>query len=99
VAGGLCGSNVAGGNIWNAQPILNNTGIVPIPVLLMLGYPLDSSKRVPLGFAPGFYRTNGGDIYNIADELVIGSDTYLMMPGNAAYIGSASGENLFKLGA
>lgn len=99
-AGGLAGSNVGSWTMAaGRQPIAYNAGLMPLPVLLGITNTSDTTKIHPLGFAPGLYRTNGGDIYNIADELVIGSDTYLLMPGQTAGIGSTSGENLFHLGA
>lgn len=77
-----------------------NGGIVPQPVVLWLNNGSDSSKKHPIGYAPGLYRANGCDIYSIMEEIVIGSDTYLIMPSYAVTIGSFTyGDFLFKLGA
>lgn len=82
------------------QPNIYNGGLTPSPILLMLVSPLDTAKRVPIGFAPDLTVTNGGTIYSAWDELVIGADTYIITPpsGQTA-LGSTSGDQLFKLGA
>lgn len=77
-----------------------NAGLVPIPVLVSIFHSTDFTKRVPIGWAPELYRANGGDIYDIGDQLIIGSDTYLILPKYGPGIGNTSyGDYLFKLGA
>lgn len=95
-AGALSGS---GGDVGlvTKQPVPCNSGIVLIPVLISSYYAADTTKRVPLGLAPGLYRAMGGDIYNSGDEIIIGDDTYLMLPSSTG--GVAAGAYLFKLGA
>lgn len=98
-AGGLAGTEINGGLAVAKQPNWYNNGIVPIPVALVLHAVADATKRVPMGFAPGLYLTNGGNRYDIGETLLIGSDTYIMLPRNDALIGSSSsGDYLFKLG-
>jgi hypothetical protein len=98
-AGELAGSGNSG-DLPTKQPEKYNAGLIPFPILVCRFYPLDITKRQPLGFAPGVFRANGGDIYSVADELVIGSNTYLIMPRYTGGIGAASyGDYLFKLGA
>jgi hypothetical protein len=97
--GGVVGTTTTS-DLPTKAPNYYNAGIVPFPVLLSLCSLADTTKRQPLGYAPGLYRSNGGDIYNIADELTIGTDTYLILPRMYNYIGQAgSGDYLFKLGA
>jgi len=95
----LMGSNASAG-IWIEQPNLYNAGIVPFPIVISLGFSLDGTKKVPIGFAPGVYRCRGGDIYDVGEEIIIGSDTYIILPVYALDIGdAATGDYLFKLGA
>ena len=82
------------------QPNMYNAGLTPCPVLLMIAYTLDASKRIPLGFAPGYFLSNPGSIYSIWDEIIIGADTYLFAnQSNEAFKNTAYGAILFKLGA
>ena len=82
------------------QPSMYNGGLMPSPILLMLASPLDTAKRIPLGFAPGLLATSGGTIYSPWDELVIGADTYVITPSSGqSALGSTAGDQLFKLGA
>lgn len=98
-AGALSGS--AGlSDLAVKQPVLCNAGIVPFPILITSYYAADITKRVPLGFAPGLFRTNGGDIYSPGDEISIGADTYLILPRYYGSVGNGQyGDYLFKLGA
>jgi len=99
-AGAMVGS-IVNGSIPTYGPNHYNLGIIPWPVLITIYYAADITKRVPVGFAPGLYQTNGGDVYNIGDEIIIGADTYLIMPGTGKSIigDTARGDYLFKLGA
>ena len=102
VAAGGIGGNKLTSHLPTKAPNHYNGGLVPMPVLLMQGLATDASKLVPVGYAPGLYQTNGGDIYQAGDELVIGADTYLLTPGSsyAATPGVANQVDfLFKLGA
>lgn len=82
------------------QPFFYNAGILPIPILILVGYIPDSSKYQPLGWLPGAYLTSGGDVYNTLDLLTIGADTYLLQPQYTHLPGSQSYPDwLFKLGA
>jgi hypothetical protein len=99
-AGAMAGS-MAYNSITTYGPNHYNLGIIPWPVLITTYYAADITKRVPVGFAPGLYQTNGGDVYSIGDEIIIGADTYLILPSTASSaIGSTTyGDYLFKLGA
>lgn len=99
-AGGLLGTNAVNSDLaMENQPMFCNGGLMPLPVLLLLGNATDSTKLHPLGFAPGIYKTSSGDIYNLAEELIIGGDTYLLMPDSGITVGLINGDILFKLGA
>lgn len=77
-----------------------NGGIVPQPVVLFVNNSSDSSKRHPIGYAPGLYRANGSDIYSIIEEIIIGADTYVILPSWGNAIGNFTyGDFLFKIGA
>jgi hypothetical protein len=80
----------------DAMPFVFNLGIMPLPILIMTTSLDDAAKLRPMAFAPGVYRCAGGSIYNIADEIVIGSDTYLIMPYSAVNV--ETGAVLFKIG-
>jgi hypothetical protein len=99
-AGAMAGS-ITAYSIPTYGPNHYNLGIIPWPVLITINYAADTSKRMPVGFAPGLYQTNGGDVYNIGDEIIIGADTYLILPStNQSVIGTTTyGDFLFKLGA
>lgn len=99
-AGGLGGTDISSDMPASKSPNWYNSGIVPVPVMLVLNAPADTSKRIPMGWAPGLYRTNGGNLYDIGETLVIGSNTYLILPKYMPSIGvSPYGDYLFKLGA
>jgi hypothetical protein len=99
VANGMIGNNTSN-DLANQAPFFFNGGFIPFPILLCLAPAADTTKRKPMFFAPGIYRTNGGDLYDVAQVLVIGSDNYMIMPRQSAAIGAASyGDYLFKLGA
>lgn len=99
LANGIVG-NIVTSDLATHVPNSYNAGLVPMPILLMLCPAADSSKRVPLGYAPGIYRTNGGNIYSVGEELVIGADTYLIVPSYYNKIGQVGYVDfLFKLGA
>lgn len=96
---GLYGS-VSSSDLPVYGPQQYNAGIIPFPVLLGVFSPTDTTKQIPMGFAPGLFRCNGGDVYDIGDEIIIGADTYLILPRYYSAIGlSSHGDFLFKLGA
>jgi hypothetical protein len=98
-AGGFCGSVGSDLDMCAKQPMEYNAGILPIPITLFVRLVTDYTKFQPIGFAPGMYRCNGGNIYTTAEEIPVGADTYLIMPCNGATIGLSSHDLLFKLGA
>lgn len=98
-AGAIGGSVNIDITLVNKQPFKFNAGILPIPVLLYRYNTSDTSKKHPLGFVPGLYRTNGGNIYVMMQEIVIGGATYLIMPSNGSVVGGTNNDFLFKLGA
>ncbi len=100
-AAGVSGNKLSS-HLPTKSPNYYNGGLVPMPILLLQNLATDTSKRVPLGYAPGIYQTNGGDIYQAGDELVIGADTYLITPSYqyATTVGVVQQVDfLFKLGA
>lgn len=98
-ANGFCGSANTS-DLPTKQPVVSNGGIIPIPVAVYVRNTTDSSKRHPMGYAPGLYRVSGGDIYSPGDIITIGGDEYIIFPRYGAAIGySAYGDFIFKLGA
>lgn len=97
-ANGLVGG-ASNDNVTKAQPCQYNAAIVPIPLPLFLAMSTDSTKYQPLGFAPGVFRCNGGDIYSALDILTIGTDQYMILPGSVSGMGGTDYDYLFKLGA
>lgn len=100
-ADGVVG-NVVASSLSTKMPNHYNGGLVPMPILLMKCPAVDSTKRLPLGYVPGVYQTNAGDIYTVGNELVIGSDTYLITPASSYFskVGTVNQVDfLFKLGA
>lgn len=82
------------------QPNFYNGAIIPFPIILFIYNVTDSTKRHPIGYLPGVYGCCGGDIYSPGDQIIIGSDTYIIMPLGNANIGVATtGDLLFKLGS
>lgn len=98
-AGGLCGGLITS-DISTKQPCAYNCGLVPFPIPLFILNGTDYTKKHPVGYVPGVYKCNGGDVYSIADEIIIGGDTYVIFPSNAVDIGGSSvSDMLFRLGA
>ena len=98
-AGGFTGGNY--GADLGSQKSLNvyNGGLVPQRVVLFINNSSDSTKKHPVGYAPGLYKANAGDIYDFAETVTIGSDTYLFLPSYSTSIGDGTyGDFLFKLG-
>lgn len=99
-AGGFGGSVNYDTHICAKQPMEYNAGILPVPVTLFLGLASNGTMKQPIGFAPGVFRCNGGNIYTRAEEITVGADTYLIMPYSSLNIGNISYHDLlFKLGA
>ena len=99
-AGGVGGSAGIDIELAAKQPFKFNAGILPIPVLLWFYNTIDTTKKHPLGFAPGVYRFNGGNVYVMMQEIVIGGTTYLPVPAYNNVLGGVSNNDfLFKLGA
>ena len=92
------GNNVTTG-IGKYSPFCYNSGIIPFPILIMVSGPTDSTKRIPLGYAPSIYRACPGDLYVLGDTIIIGSDTYMWMPSSGqSVLSTAATDYLFKLG-
>lgn len=99
LAGDIYGSNTTS-ELTAKHPNKYNAGIIPYPVLICVAPAIDLNKRVPLGYAPGLYRANAGDIYSLGEQLTIGADTYMFFPRSGTTIGhAANSDYLFKLGA
>lgn len=98
---GLCGNVVSTDIARNESPNFYNGGINPFPTVIFIRNAIDTSKWHPIGYAPGLYRTNGGDIYDVGEIITIGSDQYIILPSSALTIGASTGNGdwLFKLGA
>ena len=94
-AKGLTG-NATTHYIASRQPCRYNAAIVPCEITLFVR---DSAgtKYSPIGFVPGTYLCNGGDIYSIGDTITIGSDDHVILPSSTYYIGGASNDLLFKI--
>lgn len=99
VAGAVSGSTTSDLSLLDRQPFKYNAGILPLPVGLFRHNLSTTTLKHPLGFAPGLFRINAGDVYVMKEELVIGADTYLVMPINHNVVGSTNHDLLFKLGA
>jgi hypothetical protein len=99
IAGGVGASSTTSGLAANSFQWYN-AGILPFPVLLFLWDLADSTKCHPMGFLPGLYESNGGSVYSKQDTIVIGADTFLIMPSYYQEVGNPSYTDfLFKLGA
>lgn len=99
VLAGSVGGCAISSDIPKSLPNCFNAGLVFVPILLFYIPTFDSTKRQPLAFAPGIYRANGGDIYQIDDELIIGGDSYVIWPYSSNYVGhSTQGDYVIKLG-
>lgn len=100
-------ANGLGGSVYNSadmvikcQPNIYNNGLLPFRIALFIFNSSDPEKKHPIGYAPGIYRSNGGDIYDIGDEITIGADAHIILPVRTYAIGSDTyGDFIFKLGA
>lgn len=94
---GQVSGSVADTTLALKQPLINNGSIVPIPVKVYVRNATTSTLLHPAGYAPGFYRCDGGDIYAVGETIPVDADTYLIMPCGGASIGGSYGDILFKL--
>ena len=98
-------NGISGGNYSNdfgSGKSLNiyNGGLTPLPILVFIGNSADGTKKHPIGYAPGLYKANGGDVYDIGEIIVISGYNYIIIPSAQVNIGSATnGDFIFKLGA
>ena len=101
VAGGLSGGNYTSDLGSNKGFSLYNAGLIPQPIPLFLGNTSDSSKKHPIGYAPGLYKANCHDVYEQGDVIIIGGDTYLAIAQyTSGTMGSITyGDFIIKLGA
>lgn len=96
-AGGFCGNNNTH-YIASRQPCRYNAAIAPCEITLFL-YDSTGTKYRPIGFAPGMYLCNGGNIYSVGDTITIGSDDHVILPSYSYYIGGTYNDLLFKVAA
>ncbi|WP_310601435.1 hypothetical protein [Desulfobulbus sp.] len=96
--GSIAGSEAGNDLAARHQPFFYNQAVMPVPVMIMLRNASDYTKYHPLFFLPGVFRGNGGTLYDYGELLVIGGDTYKIVPTRTATIGASYGDYLFKLG-
>lgn len=90
IAGAVAG-NGSETELIKKQPCTYNGGILPVRVKLWVRNTTTPSLLHPVGYAPGLYRVNGGDIYSVGEIIPINGVDHLIMPnwdstlGNAAY--------------
>lgn len=89
VAGAVAGS---GGEfeLLKCQPSTFNGGILPIKIKLWVRNATTPTLLYPIGYAPGIYRVNGGDIYSVGDIIPIGEVDHLIMPALYPTIGNVT---------
>ena len=94
--GSLKGSTSFDSSLADKQPNAFNGGIQPVDVEL---YACNSAVTLlhPIGFAPGVYRFNAGNIYVAEETISIDGTNYLVMP--YGYGATGTRDLLFKLAA
>lgn len=95
-AGALKGSTSFDTSLADKQPNAFNGGIIPVDIEL---YVCNSTVTLlhPIGFVPGVYRFNAGNIYVAEETIPIDGTDYLAMPYGYGTVGTR--DLLFKLTA
>lgn len=88
--------NIDNDPIVNKQPNLHNAAIIPFPVRVFVCNAVTSLLH-PIGYAPGLFRINAGNLYMPRDVISVNGNNHLVMPNRS----SVSGERdmLFRLNA